>query len=238
MKIRRLGIAVCTAAAVALLAACGTTVGPTPSPTPTVSASGTPTPTRTPGPTPTPTPVPTAVPESRPALSELVLTTGGLGPLMLGTDPYALDPQTAIIEVLPGAYCEGDPAERWTAAYPERPLGNELRAFEIGRFLPGERVEAIQVFDPLIRTAVGLGPGMTLEQLTAIYPAAEYVRSGAGRDQYLLEQDEKGPLFADVWVAGMEKQGIVSSVSIGRAPGPSYHPLGSCGMDYFPENHP
>lgn len=212
MIIRRSVVILSTVATIGLLAACGTTTDVAPPPTPTASASST----------------PTVEPGSRPALSELVLTTWGLGPLELGTDPLTLNPQTAIVELIPGSACEGATAELWTAAYPERPLDNSLRAFEVGRLLPGERIEAIQVFDPLIATTAGLAPQMTIDELRALYPEAEVIVSGAGRDQYLLEQDSFGVLVADVWQEGTEMAGLVSSLSIGQVGVPSFHSLASC----------
>jgi len=199
---------------ITLLAACGATTEPVPSPTAE--------------PTSTPTPSASADPQTRPALNELVLNTWGVGTLELGTDPAVLNPQTSIVELVPDSACPGETAERWAAAYPERPLGNEIRAFEVGHLLPGESIQSIQVFDPLIHTSVGLAPGMTLDQLSTIYPDAEFVVSNAGRDQYLLEEDAFGALVADVWQEGMETPGTIASLSIGRFGPPSYHSLGSC----------
>ena len=216
MSIRRSLAVVSAAAMITLLAACGATTEPIPSPTAAPTS------------TPTPTPTSTADPLTRPALSELVLTTRGLGTLELGTDPTTLNPETSIVEELPDSACEGGTAQRWAAAYPERPLGNELRAFEVGRLLPGDRIQAIQVFDPLIRTSVGLAPGMTIDQMSTMYPEAEFVMSGGGRDQYLLEQDAAGVLVADVWQDGTEMPGLISSMSIGLVGPPSFHSLGSC----------
>lgn len=214
MSIRRSLAVVSAAAVITLLAACSATTEPVPSPTAVPSS--------------TPTPTASADPQTRPALNELVLSTWGLGTLELGTDPATLNPETSIVELLPDSACEGGTAERWAAAYPERPLGNELRAFEVGRLLPGESIQAIQVFDPLIRTSVGLAPGMTIDQMSTMYPDAEFVMSGGGRDQYLLEQDASGVLVADVWQDGTDTPGLISSLSIGLVGPPSFHSLGSC----------
>lgn len=218
MRVSRVSIVGVLVAVSLAVTGCGVSdTEPTPVPTETTTT-----------PSPSPTSTPELTPETRPELGDLVLTTSGLGPLKLGTDPSTLDPQTSIVELIPGSACEGGTAERWAAAYAERPLGNELRAFEVGRPLPGEPIVAMQIFDPHIRTSAGLSPGMTIEQLSTMYPDAEVVASGAGRDQFRLEQDSAGELVADVWQEGTETPGVVISLSIGLFGPPSFHSLGSC----------
>lgn len=159
-----------------------------------------------------------------------MLSSDGLGPLRLGEDPASLDPSTSIVESERGT-CEDVGLVLWMAVYPDRPLGNGVRAFEVG-YLDKGGVDEIAVFSPKIGTGTGLHLGDGLSEVLDAYPTAQYASSGRGRDRYTV-QGEPGTLYFDIGAGEVEEQvdelvsmGVVTS---GRPIGsPTVHPPGAC----------
>lgn len=215
----------CALLVVLALAGCTPTADvadPTPTPSPAA--------TRTARPTPTPPPTPAPALTVRPDLAELVISHQGLGPVEIGTDLAALDPAVSIFVGEHVDCGEGDVFDRWRANYPDRPLDNELRAFESGPQPSG--FSYAQVYAPGPHTADGLQVGSSRSDLLAVYPGIEPKVSGAGRDRYLVT-GSPASLFFDVaqpdtgWpVDTITAIGIIQSYPEGLAP--SYHPPGSC----------
>jgi hypothetical protein len=152
---------------------------PTDTPAPTdPSPTPTPTPTGTPDPTPSPTtPVQTPVetPDTtQPAVSELIVTTSGLGPLTVGLPPVG-NPGAAMITWDPDHCAEmaTDPASagRWVPveAYQEKDAdGNRTYPFAVAA--DDTALGRIDIRSPEPRTAAGIHVGSTLTELQAAYP--------------------------------------------------------------------
>jgi hypothetical protein len=165
----------------------------------------------------------------------LVLSHEGLGPLLLGADPWTLPPAAAIVQ-LKGVDCgDGVVHSFWSPIYPERPLDNEIGAFEVGVIEQGNRVQIIQVFDRSVRTPEGVHIGDTFAAFQQAYPSAELVATRLGRDQYLIA-GEPGNVYVQVtsnaespdqWTAAEVDRvyGLELRDSTLEAPSPSYVPI-------------
>jgi len=160
-----------------------------------------------------PTPVVTATPAPaavKPPLGEIVIGHEGLGPVSIGTDLHTLDPATSIFANEPED-CGQGPFDRWRANYPERPLGNEARAFEVGE--TDGPLDFVMVLDEGPHTDAGVHVGSTLDQLLAAHPAAVRVSSGAHRDRYAL-YGSPANLFFDVVAEEGDVRAIGEVISI------------------------
>ena len=212
-------------ALVLMLAACTPTAESAETTTPSPTASVT----RTVTPTPTPTPTPTV--PTKPALGDIVISKNGLGPVPIGTDLASLDPAVSIF-ASETVDCGGEGQFiGWSANYPDRPLGNTLRAFESGAQPDGFSYVVVYGSGP--HTAAGIEVGDLRGALLAAYPGIELFTSGAGRDRYVIN-GSPAVIFFDV--AQSDSSWPVDTITaIGLAQAgnglgaPSFHPPGSCG---------
>jgi len=201
---------------VVLLAGCGAEPAPIATPTaqPTSTASS-----------PTPTPTPT-----KPAVSELVATPEGIGPLVIGEAPPVTDPALDILVFVPDgcewAFAEGftgDPGI-WVANYGVDPRENALGPFGV-RVTDGV-LEQIGLYSAEISTEAGAHLGMTRDELLAVYPTELEYTAGEGVDVYRLP-GTAGDLLFSLW------EGETGIVTVGQIniSNPGFEvPLG--GSDY------
>lgn len=108
----------------------------------------------------------TLEPAGPPALEDLVISTSGLGPLLLGAEVDA-----APLVRLDASACAGtDLPARWVADYPDEqnPLGAPSAPFGIAHF--ENRVMRIEVHTPGPRTTGGVQVGDDLAALRAAHP--------------------------------------------------------------------
>jgi hypothetical protein len=192
---------------------------PASAPSPSVSASVTtePTDTGTPGhtgtPSPTGTPEPTTTtPAIRPAITDLVVTPTGLGPLVVG-QPVPDVPADAAIVAWNPTYCVEEPAAptepyagAWLSVYGPSPLGYSgpgepfVTVTEDG--LQGGVVGAIRVLGSQLATEEGIAPGSTRAQLEAAYPSFDSIVRGPLSDVYVINGSDGGALWFEVSNAG------------------------------------
>ena len=130
--------------------------------------------------TPTPTPEPT-----KPALSELVLTTDGLGYLVTGAPIPEVDSDLAMVSLEPD-YCldsTGAEGDYWISTYP----GGDDGSFYLQE-LDGD-LYRIFVTSPEILTEEGIGIGSSEAEVIAAYPNATLVTSNPFVSMYVVEGD-------------------------------------------------
>ena len=145
---------------------------------------------------PTTTPTPAA---TRPALTDLVLSTTGLGPIHLGAPvpatlaPLAIvtwDPTKCVSAEL--GIAAGDPnAGAWATTYPDAtgPIGIAVAPFVItteGLTQTGN-VRVVWVWTDGVHTAPGIRVGSTLAQLHTAYPAFSRTINGGVSDVYVID---------------------------------------------------
>ena len=176
-------------------------------------------------PTPTPTPVPT-----KPAVSDLVATPEGIGPLVIGGAPPSADPELDILVVVPDG-CEwavaegytGDPGI-WVANYDVDPRENALGPF--GVRVANGILEQIGIYSEEITTEAGARLGNTRDELLAMYPTELEYTAGEGVDVYRLP-GTAGDLLFSLWEG---ETGIVTVGQINISTPGFEVPLG--GSDY------
>lgn len=123
--------------------------------------------TESPSPTPTPTPEPT-----KPALDELVLTTEGLGYLVIGQPVPSIDASLAIVEYDP-AYCESQPGA-WRPTYPTTADQREMFNVQTDAEIESGSVSTIAVYQNGVVTAQGIHVGSTSDEVLAAYSSFDY----------------------------------------------------------------
>jgi len=156
--------------------------------------------TESPSPTPTPTPEPT-----KPALNELVLTTEGLGYLVIGQPVPESD--LPIVRLDPNA-CPASldvgPPPRWLADYPE---GKEAFYLYTQDDAVDGAVRLIASNDGNISSDRGVGVGSTLAEVKSAYPDARasnttgvqmlIVDGVAGKLRFEVQDDNDGSKLVD-----------------------------------------
>jgi len=186
--------------AIAMLAACGGS--PEPEPTageePTSESPAEPDPTSEPAESPeSPEPSEPSEDEGVPALDELIVRTGGVGPLTVGVAP-ASNPGAAMIEHDPDACAEfaepGAAADRWVvSAYPDGSdtayHGDPVAPLHVDA--DEDAVHRIDVLGVTPRTEEGVGVGTPTEELRATYPDLEgpYDNMGISQVWWLTGDD-------------------------------------------------
>ncbi len=198
-----------------LLAACSTGA-PAPSASP-----GTPS-TAAPSASPLPSASPTAEPAALPALVDLVIGPGALGPLRVGD---AVPPSAdAAIVVLEPDYCAGGSAgipagspdaERWVAAEPYRFSYGGL-AFGTGVEADGT-IGAFQVLAPSpIPTAEGVIAGTPLDHLLSLYPTLSTPIDAVLTRLYVLDGPDGILVFEVAWEDPANPSGYWSPAELDR----------------------
>jgi hypothetical protein len=122
----------------------------------------------------TPTPSPSTAPgvtlDAHPALGDLVISTSGLGPLLVGSPP-AGNPGAGMIAWVPGACPGSDPSGRWSASgYPDdlNYLAEPAAPFRLAA--DDSSVSRVDVMGSSPATATGVHIGSPLTDLQAAYP--------------------------------------------------------------------
>lgn len=146
-------------------------------------------------PTSTPTPTPTAPP----ALSDLVLSPDGLGPLVLGSPVPDESASTAVVLWDP-TKCGTTGA--WLPNYPDGPTiyGNSI-PFQFALDHQTDPLTYLVILSPSIRTTTGISLGDTLAQVKAAYPTFDAVISGPQTDLYVVD-GAAGELVVEIGKTG------------------------------------
>lgn len=119
-----------------------------------------------------------------PQLSELVLSTEGLGPLVIGQLIADEDPLTAVV-VWNQDRCAGD--GEWIANYPSAPVfGGTDKPFSFAVSSKSEPLAYVIVWSETIVTAQGIGVGSTVSDVLAAYPEAAPPIAGPTSDLYVV----------------------------------------------------
>ena len=155
-------------------------------------------------PTPTPTPTPTAPP----ALSDLVLSPDGLGPLVIGS-PVPDEPAASAVVVWNATKC--DTTGAWLPNYPDGPLGPNGNPTGIPFYFAldhkSDPLTYINVNSTQITTSAGISIGSTLAQLKAAYPHFDAVVKGPVTDLYDIK-GQKAQLVIEVKRPGADGNDI------------------------------
>lgn len=191
---------------------------------PSVSPSASPSRSATPQITPTAEPAP--VPETPPAIGEIVLTEDGLGDITMGQDLTTTNPETSVVR-FEEIDCGGDyRVSAWVSRF-------EGESFGVGVRAEDNVLRAVQVTSPEIRTDRDLRVGMTVEELLAAYPEVQYFRQETGwADRYGFDTTAGA---MDFWVrkdGQGEGAGLIAAIYLASVPAaqlgsPPYHPLGA-----------
>lgn len=171
----------------------------------------TPTPSSSPSDTAEPTPSASAEETgTRPSLTDLVLTTEGLGSgapgdLEFGSAPPVSDPSTDLVTLDPDACTELPDPALWLANYPETDDGfGPQRPFAIA--VKDNKLTRIDIHDVNIITDEGLAIGSSLDAVLGTYPG--------GPDEVYNHAD-----VSDVYVFMGTKGKLMFEVAVDRIPG-------------------
>jgi hypothetical protein len=150
-------------------------------------------------------PSPTSAP-SRPALSDLVLSPDGLGPLVLGS-PVAEQPRGAAVVTWNPWACTGDAAKSgkpydgaWVPNYTDPDAATDFGDGVPFSFIVKNKTDAVEwmsIWSPEIATAEGISVGDTVTELAAAYPHFATVVHLETTDLYVL-RGIKGQLIFEV----------------------------------------
>lgn len=135
---------------IATLAACAAEAAPEPSSPPVATST----------PTPAPTPTPTL-----PALTELVVTADGLGPILIGAEPEGYDVSDPLVFT---SLCTGFPEGLWMANYPRDNTNNTRTPFAVN--VTDGVIKSIEVHSGALVTAEGVHIGTSRGELLAAFP--------------------------------------------------------------------
>jgi hypothetical protein len=120
-----------------------------------------------------------------PDLTSLIIDENGLGPVDLGADPADLTGSDAIVIPM-NVTCPGGPAfVRWSANYAERPLGNDVSAFELGK-VGTDGVRLVEIYSTGPHTKEGIRVGSHIDDLVEAYPGLLYVDGNGIISQYAV----------------------------------------------------
>lgn len=146
-------------------------------PSPTSRPTSTPQPARTTTATPTPTAATTTAPTALhpPALTDLLVSPSGVGPLHLG-DPVPVTPAPSDLLTWVPDYCTNmDDPGAWRGVYPDALNPNGAPFAPLSAWVLDDHVATITVATPGPRTAGGIQVGSTLDALLAAHPDARTV---------------------------------------------------------------
>lgn len=164
-----------------------------------------------PTPTATPTPTPTVTPEPlvKPLLSELEVSTTGVGPVELGRVYVPEDAATDVL-VWDETWCDfpadyGPDHPGWKSTYP----GASFLVFTgTSEKTPADPISEIVVYSPEITTSEGVGVGSTVEGVVSAYGSRLVELANGG---YALRDDSSQLVFW--WDQG--GSGSIWQVSVG-----------------------
>ena len=181
---------------------------------------------------PTPTPSATELP-SKPRFDDLVVSPAGLGSLRVGRKAE----NSAMVKYFPD-YCatgkgEGRSDEgRWQNTYVPR---GQPRPFGVDVTRDG-RVARIDILDPDLRTAEGVGLGTSVEELLSTYPAVQGGTASTLADLYYLRTSEGTLVFevANDLIEDYYEDDVVGTVIFLRVVAPTIDPDQSlAGTDFY-----
>jgi len=163
----------------------------------------------------TPTPTPTQEP-TKPALDELVLTTEGLGYLVIGQPVPSIDPSLAIVEWVDG-WCQAGVADDqpYTGAW--QPAYDTEHAFVIDGTSDGLRdgsLTMIWLAKPGIESDAGLSVGDSLADLTSAYASFDQ-RAAVYQSEVYVIDGTAGRLVYEVYEGAIAS---ISSIPAGTEP--------------------
>jgi hypothetical protein len=184
------------------------------------------------------TPAPSASPSatevpSKPKFDDLVVSPAGLGSLRVGRKAS----NSGMISYFPD-YCatakgEGRSDEgRWQNTYVSR---GKPRPFGVDVTRDG-RVSRIDILDPDLRTAEGIGLGTSVEKLLTTYPALQGGTASTLADLYYLRASEGTLVFevANDLIEDYYEDDVVGTVIFMRVVAPTVDPDQSlAGTDFY-----
>jgi hypothetical protein len=188
--------------------------------TPSSSAAA---PTITPSAGPTSSDAPAA--DAPPALSELVVTATGIGPLTMG-EPIPSPTDSRSLATYDPAFCAtedrpvGDPwAGAWRPSYPTTPVDwapRPVDAFTVHteEAIQDSAISSIGVWSPELATAAGIHPGSTRTELEVAYPSFASVTEAELTDIYVVRDPagSTGELWFEVANASYATDVFPSSI--------------------------
>jgi hypothetical protein len=172
--------------------------------------------------TPTPSASTTSVP-SKPDFDDLVVSPAGLGSLRVGAPATSSGMIKYFPDYCPTATAEGRSTEgRWQNTYVPR---GKPRPFGVDVGKDG-RITRIDIIDPSLRTAEGIGLGTTVEELLSTYPAVEGGSSSTLGDLYYLRTSEGTLVFevANDLIEDYYEDDVVGTVIFLRVVAPTVNP--------------
>jgi len=130
---------------------------------------------------PTPTPTPTAPP----ALSDLLLSPNGLGPLAIGSPVPSETAPTALVTWNQSS-CAG--SGEWEANYPSGPVfGGTDAPFSFASDSKTDPIVLLFVWSNAIRTDAGVGVGSSVSDLMTAYPQLAAPIHASTSDLYVVK---------------------------------------------------
>lgn len=173
--------------------------------TPTSSAA---TPTNTPSAGPSSSDIATPATDAPPALSELVVTATGIGPLTMG-EPVPSPTDSRSLATYDPAFCAredrpvGDPwAGAWRPSYPTETVEwapRPVDAFTVytEEAVEDEAISSLIVWSPQLATAAGIHPGSTRAELELAYPSSASDTEGPMTTIYVVRDPDGGT--SELW---------------------------------------